>query len=361
MQTKDIQGMKMSAQLSQLATKFRGTLLGALIGDCFGSPFEGEINVSKSVLKKYVSNLLVEQSTGTLQIYSYTDDTAMSRCLAESLLESNGFNAKDLAKRFTVEYYKQPRRGYGANVVDVFARLRVTNYEDPFGPAKTQFGGSGSYGNGSAMRIAPVALFGYSLSADKLIELVRNTSLITHAHRDGYNGAILQCLAIHQALHLQGDTTAFNSKEYINSLIDSMEKIERSDNNDEDMPFTEKLNHIKKILENLNDDNDLSPQQIAYLIGHGVSATSSVPTAIYAFLRAQKPIKDFETDNKFVRTVYLAISIGGDTDTIASMACSIAGSFYGVSEIPEIFIRRCESNEVVTKLADDLYAKTTSN
>ena len=62
--------------------------------------------------------------------------------------------------RFVNEYYSQPKRGYGMNVVDVFRALRDSKFEDVFLPAKLQFNGSGSYGNGAAMRIAPIALFG---------------------------------------------------------------------------------------------------------------------------------------------------------------------------------------------------------
>lgn len=66
--------------------------------------------------------------------------------------------------RFSSSYYSQPWRGYGQNVVDVFATLRGGNFRDPFGPAALQFNGSGSYGNGGAMRIAPTALFGFFMN-----------------------------------------------------------------------------------------------------------------------------------------------------------------------------------------------------
>lgn len=58
------------------------------------------------------------------------------------------------------EYCKQPKRGYGENVVNVFSALKGSDFEDVFLPAKLQFNGTGSYGNGAAMRIAPIALFG---------------------------------------------------------------------------------------------------------------------------------------------------------------------------------------------------------
>lgn len=85
------------------------------------------------------------------QVFTYTDDTAMSKSVAQSLIEMRKFDPKDMAKRFALEYNKEPKRGYGANVVNVFAALMLTNYEHPYEPAKRQFGGHGSYGSSSVL------------------------------------------------------------------------------------------------------------------------------------------------------------------------------------------------------------------
>lgn len=53
-----------------------------------------------------------------------------------------------------------PTRGYGYNVVTVLKRLGDRDLSDVFAPARNQFDGGGSYGNGGAMRVAPVALCG---------------------------------------------------------------------------------------------------------------------------------------------------------------------------------------------------------
>jgi poly(ADP-ribose) glycohydrolase ARH3 len=95
------------------------------------------------------------------------------------------------ALRFVKEYFSDPRRGYGQQVVDIFRKLRAQKFEDPFGPAKEQFDGSGSYGNGGAMRVAPLALFCHS-DYSELINLVRRSAELTHTHKQGYDGTILQ-------------------------------------------------------------------------------------------------------------------------------------------------------------------------
>ena len=63
--------------------------------------------------------------------------------------------------RFATDYFNQKmNRGYGTHVRMVFHKLKESNYKDVFKPAKEQFNGTGSYGNGAAMRVAPIALFG---------------------------------------------------------------------------------------------------------------------------------------------------------------------------------------------------------
>lgn len=71
----------------------------------------------------------------------------MTKCIAQSLIEMRGFDPRDMAKRFALEYNHEPKRGYGGNVVNIFAALMLANYASPYGPAKRQFSGNGSYGN----------------------------------------------------------------------------------------------------------------------------------------------------------------------------------------------------------------------
>lgn len=60
--------------------------------------------------------------------------------------------------RFAQEYKKEPDRGYGAGVITVFKKLLSPKCRDVFEPARAQFNGKGSYGNGGAMRVAGISL-----------------------------------------------------------------------------------------------------------------------------------------------------------------------------------------------------------
>ena len=87
----------------------------------------------------------------TQKIYTYTDDTAMARSVADSIISMRSVDPKSMTKMFVEEYFKNPNRGYGGSVVDVFKKLRKSECQEPFKPATEQFNGSGSYGNGKAI------------------------------------------------------------------------------------------------------------------------------------------------------------------------------------------------------------------
>lgn len=290
-------------------------------------------------------------SSAQVQVFPYTDDTCMTHSIAESIVQNKGFNGSDMARRFSEEYFKEPRRGYGSNVVDVFNALRFEDYQDPFGPAKMQFRGSGSFGNGAAMRIAPVALFAYNMDDDKVNELAANCSKITHSNAKGINGAILQCHAIKLALQWNGQMDPI---EFVRQLLDKMVKVEAS-LEERDRIYSNAMKEMLKIFEGTHRLTDPTAYQIADYFGNSVSAMKSVPTAIYSALRSFKPIDSYETQNPFLRCLFFSIVLGGDTDTIASMACAIVGALQGDDVIPELMIQHTENAEKSTRLADQLF------
>lgn len=65
----------------------------------------------------------------------------------------------------------------------------------------------------------------------------------------------------------------------------------------------------------------------------------------------------FQTDNPFRRTLQYAISLGGDTDTIASMAGAIAGAYYGDNMISESLLKHCEMTQDIINCADVIHSR----
>lgn len=295
-----------------LKAKFRGALLGSAVGDALGAPVEGyDMEMVRSVY-----------SRGWEMIYGrYTDDTEMMIGVAESLIENKGFNGADMALKFIQNY--NVKRGYGPGSKEVLRRIREgESWAEASGKL---FGEKGSYGNGAAMRIAPVGLF-YFDTTDMLWEIAYKSSNITHSHELGKAGAALQALAV--ALAVRGQ------KKY---MLLKLKEVVKTD------MYKGKVGKLKALL-----DERATEKRVISELGNGVEAFESVPTAIYSFLRS----------GNFKDSVTYAVSLGGDTDTIGAMTGAISGAYYGEAAIPKAWLERLEAGEkgrrYIKKLAEDL-------
>jgi len=172
--------------------KFPGCLVGTAIGDALGAGWEGG---GMSRTEDIVS--LAEK----LEQLIYTDDTHMAIGIAESLIESKGFDGEHMAQTFIKNYDAEPWRGYGPGPPIIFGMIK--SGEAWYSAANRLYRG-GSFGNGSAMRVAPVGLL-YSRNLEKLREIAYQSSAITHSHELGKEGAALQACAVTLALNSPSD------------------------------------------------------------------------------------------------------------------------------------------------------------
>ena len=299
-----------------LRSKFLGALVGTGVGDSLGAGFEGWGRVALEEIEQ------VAQMRKTL---TYTDDTHMMIGMAESLIRSKGFNGEDMAYSFVRNYELEPWRGYGPAPPHIFRLVR--NGVD-WDQAAQGFYDGGSYGNGSAMRIAPIGVF-YHDNLLVLRELACESSRITHAHILGKEGAALQACAIALAANLESPST-LDRGDFLAELTDFTQ----------DDVYRQKLAAIKQILESPDES------RVIFELGHGIEAFNSVPTAIYCFL---------SEPGSFTRAVLLAISLGGDTDTIAAMTGAISGACLGIESIPEKWRSKLQNRHYIEELANKLY------
>merc|ERR1712098_156712 len=94
-------------------------------------------------------------------------------------------------------------------------------------------------------------------------------------------------------------------------------------------------------------------EEVAFELGNDVSALESVPTALFCALRGLKD--DLGGPDCMEKVVKVAIRMGGDTDTIASMAASIAGAYLGAEEIPEHLYKCCEASKEAEDLGTQIF------
>uniref|UniRef100_A0A4W4GHY4 ADP-ribosylhydrolase ARH3 n=1 Tax=Electrophorus electricus TaxID=8005 RepID=A0A4W4GHY4_ELEEL len=320
--------VKLAALGGQVSTlsRFRGALVGAVLGDCIGGEFEGAEDVPFDRVLQHLSGL--EDDTRGDGILQYSDDTAMMRCVSHSLLTRTGFDEQDMARRFAKEYSLAPGRGYGSGVVQVLRKLASPQLSDVFQPAQAQFGGRGSFGNGGAMRAAPFAL-AFKNAAD-VRRYSRLGAMLTHSCSLGYNGAVLQALAVHLSLQVISS-----------SLLNLAE-----------FPYCARLHKVKELMER----NGASIEEVISELGNGIAALESVPTAIFCVLHCLEAREGLpEHYGGLERTIAYSLALGGDTDTIACMAGAIAGAHYGILAIPQSWQRSCEGAEEADQLAERLY------
>jgi poly(ADP-ribose) glycohydrolase ARH3 len=281
--------------MERLKSQFIGSLIGTALGDSLG---EGHGR--------------------------YTDDTAMSIGVAESLIACRGFDADHMAETFARHYAAEPWRGYGYGPPMIFKMMREgTPWED----AAQRLYPGGSFGNGSAMRVAPVGLL-YFDDLAKVADVARQSSRITHTHPLGTDGAALQACAV--ALAVQAKPGTLDRDRILSALSECV---------GEDV-YRDKLLAMGRLLR-----RQASMDEAVAALGNTIEAFNSVPVAIYAFLAG----------DSFVEAVENALAAGGDRDTIGAMAGAIAGAFHGPERIPEAWKRDLENRTHLEALGTQLW------
>lgn len=298
--------------MTDIKAKYLGGMVGGALGDAIGEiafyhPEKGGLCTQ------------LDRSTE----FRYTDDSAMSIGLAESILRKGCLDQQDLGDTFRYNYQKEPWRGYASGPPTIFSmveRSGITYAE----AARTLFGGGGSLGNGAAMRIVPVGLFFHN-SADLYEEACISAS-VTHAHPVGKDGAAVQARAVSLAVKLDPKET-FPLKVYVNELIGFAKTPE----------IEEKIESVQKLI-----NDNATPSFAALQLGRTVAVHESLPFALYSFLRHPKSFED---------CLFCATLNGGDRDTLGAMACAISGAYVGVESIPQLWIQKLENRSYIEDLA----------
>ena len=255
-------------------------LYGAILGDMVGAPFEFDRGGKTKDFKMFTKDS------------HFTDDTVMTVAIAEALLSVPPTAKEDKVKNAVVNsmlYWgrRYPKAGYGG----AFGLWLASDKPQPYN----------SWGNGSAMRVSPVAWWADDLS--RVIEVARWTAEVSHNHPEGVRGAVATATAIFLAR--KGE-----SKEYIRKYLE------------------------KRYFYGF----DRTCDEIRPAYHHVESCQETVPEALTAFFEG-------ETFEDVIRT---AVSLGGDCDTLTCISGSVADAFYGV---PKKMVKECQKR-LTTDLLD---------
>jgi poly(ADP-ribose) glycohydrolase ARH3 len=299
-----------------LKERFRGCLLGLAIGDALGGKFEAQ---TADAIRNRFSAPEALISYPQEEIW-YTDDTQMAIGVAETLVARGQIDEEKLCQAFVANYL--PSRGYGRGARAVLEAMEAG--QDYRQVAERYFPG-GSFGNGAAMRVAPVGLV-FRDDRRRLWEQARLSALPTHLHSLGIEGAQLLALAV--ALSSRMDR--FDRDAFFADLLAACESAS----------YRAKVEEAARV----ETADDLAR------LGNRIEALESVPTAIASFAL---------TPESFEQTVSNVIFLGGDTDTLAAMAGALSGAHLGAARLPARLVGLLESSPkgraYLHQLADDLY------
>lgn len=292
----------MSAPLLQ--DRYRSCLLGLAVGDAVGSPLEG---MSADMIFQFFGTADELMAVPGDRLLHYTDDTQMMVGVAQTLLDHGRIVEDSLCRRFAANL--QPHRGYGGGTLAVLQAMAGGGQWRHL--TESLFPG-GSFGNGAAMRVAPIGLY-FRDDLDRVWHEARLSALPTHIHPLGIEGA--QLLATAVALVSRSDK--FNSA-----------------------AFYDELNRRAKTDEFrwlLSTAAELTPDDSVSILGTGIEAHRSVVTSIACFALAP---------NDFVAAVGRAIGLGGDTDTIGAMTGALSGAHLGMAALPPSLVEGLENGEM---------------
>ena len=287
--------------MTSRSDRFAGSLLAHALADAVGARYEGGPGERL---------LWMALGIGKRGLLRWTDDTLMAQGTVRSILTCGRLDFDHLASTWASE--ATWRRGYGPGALKVLARIQKGLAWRDGGPAHVLPGGS--WGNGAAMRAAPLGLY-LGADASQLVSATRVASSVTHAHPVGIDGGVLIALATAQALAGALD-------------LDALQPHVQTD------AFRERLALLPDLLA-----QDVGPAQVATRLGNSVRADESAVTALYVAPRF--------ADDAFEPLVQFCIAMGGDTDTIAAMAGGIFGALRGPEALPAAWLDRLEDRDAI--------------
>jgi len=290
----------------KLLDRFLGAVLGTFVGDALGEPVEGWSH--EAIYDKFGLLTQMIRDRGR-----YTDDTQMMIGILETLAEKGTFDPAFCADRFRQNF--DPARGYGRRIHGVMARVRQGVPWDQVG--------TDSFGNGAAMRIAPIGCFYYT-DLEAIKENAMLSARITHTHPEGLAGAVAQATAVGLAFKHAMEDRPIDKQVFIRRIVEQVGDVDSGTARAVDRIRGLDRGPVLDVIRRISREYELTLRAIA-----------SVPASIAAFVLTDS-VKD---------AVVLAVNLGGDTDTIGAMTGAIAGAYYGYARIPDAWLDRLENGE----------------
>lgn len=303
-------------------------LMGVCVGDALGVPVEFN---SRSDCQEKPITTMVGYGTYHQPAGTWSDDSSLTFCLAESLC--NGYNLHEIAKAFCKWMYEGYWTPYG-NAFDIGgttyrAISRLREGVEPIAAGGTDIRDNG---NGSLMRILPLA-YGYnSLEFPELIKRVHDCSRLTHGHpRSQMACGIYISIAVGL---LQG-------MDIKTAYIEGLKAVEAIYTKP---PFKSELPEFKRVW---TGEIESLPEKAIASDGYVVH---TLEASLWCLLKT----------SSYAEAVLTAVNLGSDTDTTGAVTGGLGGIYYGFEQIPSEWVEAIARREDIIDLANRL-AKATEN
>ena len=310
--------------LSQL----RAGVIGHAIGDALGVPVE--FATRSQLTLDPVTNM---RSGGTYNMPAgtWSDDTSMELCLMQSVIDEGAYNYDDIMKNFVL-WCQKDRFVAGEYCFDIgnTCANSISRYMSGISPLKCGSNTERGNGNGSLMRILPVAFVCSAKNINGLerYRAVKDISSLTHAHEISVLGCYAYINFICALLDGENKHTAY----------DRMQQADYS-------MFSDKAQQLyRRILkENIHAYTVDSISSSGYVL-HTLEAS------LWAIMRY----------DSYAETVLAAVNLGSDTDTVGAITGSMAGVLYGFDAIPDEWIQTLQRHDYLLTMCDNFFAAITA-
>ena len=281
------------------------SLEGLTTGDAFGEQFFANENY---VLAAIEGRSVPQPPPG--RHWNYTDDTEMALSLVGSLANFGRIEQDWLAHSFAEHF--DLNRGYGVGMCRLLDQLRRGNAWQQ--EAKRLFYNEGSYGNGAAMRVAPLGAY-FADDFRLVIEQATRSAEVTHAHSEGIAGAIGVAVAAATACRWANNVKKVDGQAFLAEII----------------PYVP-ASEVKTGLETaLTIPANTSIWEVVKALGNGsnVTAQDTVPFTLWS---AAHHLDDYE------EALWFTVNGLGDRDTTCAIVGGIVASYTGKAAIPDSWL-----------------------
>lgn len=310
--------------------KIIDAFLGLAVGDALGVPVEF---ISREELRQNPVTDMRAFGTHKQPAGTWSDDASLTFCLADALC--SGYDLEQIGRNFVLWYdrnfWAARFEVFDVGISTAYAINRIIQGVSPKSSGNT---GEDSNGNGSLMRILPLAFYLQHKPIRERFEHVAQVSAITHAHIRSVIACFIYTEFAAQLLQGFEKMDAYrNMQKIVNAFLKENEICDE-----------EELRHFHRILE-----NPYGLFEIRHILDYQEDEISSrgyvidtLEAAIWCFLKF----------DAYPEIVLKAVNLGSDTDTTGCVAGGLAGLYYGCAAIPEAWLEPLARKREIIELAE---------